>query len=591
MANYNTEKHTQILIALLKFHGVRKVVASPGTTNITFVGSIQSDPWFEIYSAVDERSAAFMANGIAAESGEPVVLSCTGSTASRNYIKGLSEAYEKRLPIIAITATQHLGRVGSGYSQVLDRSRPLINLVRESVVLGAVHSDEDIWACGLLVNKALIALRKNGGGPVHINHVTTYSGDFSVKALPAVKGIAYTEDLLDMPALDSYKRIAILVGQHGKWAARLSEAVEVFCQRYNAVVLHYHASNYKGRFGVNHALIITSQDYVPKNINIDLIIYLGTIPRYISGIRNKKCEIWCVNPEGDVRDRERRTTRVFKLEETAFFEFYNNADNVTGKQDALVDRSLSSQWQAEFDRIIAKVPELPFSNVWLAQHTIDKFPEGCVLHLAGSNTARAWNFFKLPTSVTCFTNEGAMGIDGQLSASIGESLAAPDVIHFCVIGDLTFYYDMNAILSGSIGRNFRLMVINNGLGEEMRLYNHPAYAFGEKGKEFMSAAGHFGNKSPMLTKRYVEDAGFQYLSASNKGEYLERLEAFLSSKLSDKPLFLEVFTEDEDENDAIFQMQHLAAGSKGSFKITARNAIKRVAGDKGLVAVKKLLRR
>lgn len=96
----------------MKASDIRKIVASPGTTNICLAGSLQSDPFFEIYSSVDERSAAFIAVGLAAESGEPVALSCTGSTASRNYIPGLTEAFYRKLPVLAITASQHLGRAG-----------------------------------------------------------------------------------------------------------------------------------------------------------------------------------------------------------------------------------------------------------------------------------------------------------------------------------------------------------------------------------------------------------------------------------------------------------------------------------------------
>ena len=96
---YTNERNVQIVIALLKAYNIRKVIASPGTTNMTFIGSIQNDPFFEIYSSVDERSAAYIACGLAAESGEPVVISCTGATASRNYMPGLTEAYYRKLPI------------------------------------------------------------------------------------------------------------------------------------------------------------------------------------------------------------------------------------------------------------------------------------------------------------------------------------------------------------------------------------------------------------------------------------------------------------------------------------------------------------
>lgn len=96
---YTNERNVQVVIALLKAYGIRKVIASPGTTNMTFVASIQDDPFFEMYSSVDERSAAYLACGLAAESGEPVVISCTGATASRNYMPGLTEAYYRKLPV------------------------------------------------------------------------------------------------------------------------------------------------------------------------------------------------------------------------------------------------------------------------------------------------------------------------------------------------------------------------------------------------------------------------------------------------------------------------------------------------------------
>ena len=101
---YTSERNVQIVIALLKAHGIKRVIASPGTTNMTFIGSIQNDSWFEIYSSVDERSAAYLACGLAAETGEPVVISCTGATASRNYMPGLTEAYYRKLPVLAITS-------------------------------------------------------------------------------------------------------------------------------------------------------------------------------------------------------------------------------------------------------------------------------------------------------------------------------------------------------------------------------------------------------------------------------------------------------------------------------------------------------
>lgn len=582
--NYTVEKHTQILIALLKAHGIKKVIASPGTTNITFVGSIQSDPWFEIFSSVDERSAAYMACGMAAESGEPVVLSCTGSTASRNYVPGLTEAYYRQLPVLAITSAQHLGRVGNMYPQVIDRYEQMKDMVKASVQITPVTSTEDIWDCELKINKAILALSKNGGGPAHINLVTTYSRDFTAKELPIVKKIQHYDSFDKMPSLKTYTRIAILVGAHNRWQDELTEAVEKFCERYNAVVFMNHASNYKGKYGVNHALINGLADFDTQLRKADVVIYVGSVSRYPSGTKNS--EMWRVNPDGLAVDPEKILTKVFQMDELRFFQYYVNQG-----ADAKIDSEYAKEWQKLYEETIKKVKELPFSNVWIAQQTISRFPNNSVLHIAGSNTARSWNFFKIPKSVECYSNDGVMGIDGQVSSLIGESLISKDRLHFGTVGDLTFFYDMNSIGNHFVGNNLRLMVVNNGVGAEFKIYSHPAASFGEEGNAFMAAKGHFGNKSPNLLRHFAEDLGFEYLTASTKEEYLNVVERFITPEITDKPMLFEVFTDSKNESDAIYHMNHLIKNVQSSAKSVAKDVIKKVAGEKGIKTVKKMLRK
>ena len=161
---YSDEINTLILVSLLKEHGIKKIIASPGTTNISFVGSVQIDSYFEVYSAVDERSAAFMACGLAEESGEPVVLTCTGATASRNYIPGLTEAYYRHLPVLAVTSTQHTGRIGNYVAQVIDRSSLFNDMVKMSVELAIAHSEEDKQNVITRVNEILLELTHKQSG-------------------------------------------------------------------------------------------------------------------------------------------------------------------------------------------------------------------------------------------------------------------------------------------------------------------------------------------------------------------------------------------------------------------------------------------
>ena len=580
--NYTVEKHTQILIALLKAHRIKKIVASPGATNVCFVGSLQSDPYFEIYSSVDERSAAYIACGMAAASGEPVVLSCTGSTASRNYIPGLTEAYYRKLPVLAVTSSQHFGRTGQYYAQMIDRTAPLADIAMESVQVGCVFTEEDEWACGVNINKALLALRKRGGGPAHINLQTSYSQDFSAQTLPAVKSITYVSDIKHMPSLDGFKHIAILVGVHDRWSAELKSAVEDFCGAYNAVVIRNHASNYTGEYGYNPDIIINMKHYLPRTETADLVIYIGSISRYNSGMREK--DMWRVNPDGEIRDPEKKLTHVFAMEEADFFRYY--ADAKKGKKDG----SYARQWQEEVKGILTNMPEkLPFCNVWVARILSQNLPEHCVFHLSGSNTARAWNFFPISNTIECYSNDGVMGIDGQISALVGESLVNPDKLHFGAVGDLTFFYDMNSLGNRHIKNNLRLLVINNGKGAEFRIYSHAAAAFKEEADKYMAAAGHYGNKSRTLIKHYVEDLGFEYLTASTKEEFSEAMKRFVMPTLTECSMVFEVFTNSQDESDGIYAMNHIVSNISGKTKEKARDIIKSIAGEKGLNIIKGVL--
>lgn len=186
---YSSEKNVQILVALLKEHGIRKIIVSPGATKINFVASCQCDDFFEMYSEVDERNAAYLACGLAQASNEPVVITCTGATASRNYLPGLTEAYYRKLPILAVTASQDLANAWRLIPQYIDRSQQPRDSVKMSVQLQYVQDDLDWEDCVLKANKAILELNHNGGGPVHINLVTHYENDLSISELPRVRVI------------------------------------------------------------------------------------------------------------------------------------------------------------------------------------------------------------------------------------------------------------------------------------------------------------------------------------------------------------------------------------------------------------------
>lgn len=583
MANSTDEKNTLMLISLMKKHGIKKVIASPGTTNVAFVATVQQDEYFEVFSAYDERSAAYMACGMAVESGEPVALSCTQATASRNYLSGLTEAYYRKIPILAITSTQHLGRIGQNFQQAIDRSIQPVDSVKLSVQVPVIHSEDDEWYCNVLLNRALLELRRNGNGPVHINLTTAYSMEFPVREIPKVRVIRRIGFLDSFPAvypkIDISKKIAIFVGAHKKWSNELEEAVDEFCQHYNAVVLCDAVSNYKGKYRVMYSLVASQRQYHSPVCDIDLVIHLGDVSGAF--ILSSVKETWRVNPDGEIRDTFKKQTYVFAMEEEVFFQRYNQL----GK-DYVGDDSYLRAWRIECDKFNQKIPELPFSNGWIAQHTAEALPKKSILHLGIYNSLRHWSFFDVDESIMEYSNTGGFGIDGCVSAALGASLVT-DKLVFLVIGDLAFFYDLNSMANRDVKNNLRILLINNGIGTEFKNPDNRAYKLGSLANPYIAAEGHNGKKSKNLVKHYAEDLGFLYISASTKEEFLKKIPNFVSNTPKEHPVIFEVFINTEDETETL----HILYNLETSVTVSAKNLAKSFLGDSNIKKLKKILRK
>lgn len=577
---YTNERNVQIVIALLKAHGIHRVIASPGTTNMTFVVSIENDPWFQIWSSVDERSAAYLACGMAAETGEPVVISCTGATASRNYMPGLTEAYYRKLPVLAITSTRGNHQVGHLIDQQIDRRKLPNDIAMESVTIPMVKDSEDERFCEIEANKAILALKLNGGGPAHINLYTRYSQDFSVTEIPHVNAI-YRHTIFDqkLPDIPKDGKIVIFVGSHANFSERLTAAVDKFCATYDSVVLCDHTSGYRGKYEVHYQLVCGQQQWHSPLANANLCIHIGEVSGNQFNVY--AAHTWRVSPDGALRDTFGNLRRVFIMPEEEFFERY--------AEDDVSHTELLEAMTAEVDNIKEKLPELPFSNIWMAQQMCNKLPKGCELHLGILHSLRSWNFFKLPAGIQAKCNVGGFGIDGGLSTMIGASFVQPEKIFIGVFGDLAFFYDLNVIGNRHVGNNVRILLINNGKGNEFRNYNHPCYFLGEEADMYVAAAGHYGNMSNKLVKDYATDLGYEYLAASNKNEFNAVVDRFLIPEVTDKPMILEVFTQTEDESNALEQILNVISDTKLVIRNSIKHTAKNILGKNGYEIVRKIV--
>ncbi|MBP3365701.1 MAG: 2-succinyl-5-enolpyruvyl-6-hydroxy-3-cyclohexene-1-carboxylate synthase [Treponema sp.] len=552
---YTNEKNHQILISLLKQHGIKKIVASPGIANCVFIGSIQNDPFFHIYSCVDERSAAYIACGLALESGEPVVISCTGATASRNYMSGATEAFYSKLPILIVTSSQPTCRTGHLFAQVTDRTCPPKDTCKVSLELPLIDCEEDFWICEVNTNKAILELTRKGGGPAHLNLITPYKFSEEValthKECPNARLIKRSIVGDKLPQLIAEK-VAVFVGSHKKWDAKTIELIEKFCESHNAVVLCDQTSNYFGKYRIFYPLVINQNFYNKNNTpsySVDILIHLGEVtgeenaPRMI-----KSRETWRVSEDGDIRDYFRNMTCIFEMSEKDFFSYYQNGND---EKNTYFDECIDTYKQFE-KKLPALIERLPFSNVWIAQAIACLLPSNSTVVLSILNTLRSWNYAEFQKPMNVFSPVGGFGIDGATSMLIGCSLASPNKNCYLITGDLAFFYDLNALGNRHVGKNIRILLVNNGIGVEFKKSYSLAYRLLEdEVSPYVAAEGHFGNKSPLLVKHYAQDLGFEYICASNKEEFEIVYKKFASSEFSDKPILFECFVDSDDESLAL----------------------------------------
>lgn len=560
---YTDERNVQIVIALLKAHSIHRVIASPGTTNMTFVVSIENDPWFKIWSSVDERSAAYLACGMATETGEPVVISCTGATASRNYMPGLTEAYYRKLPVLAITSTRGNHKIGHLIDQQIDRRDIPNDIAMESVTIPMVKDKEDERYCEVEANKAILALTLNGGGPAHINMYTGYSKNFNVQEIPHANAIyRHMINENQLPEIPHDGRIAIFIGAHANCSQELTEAINRFCATHDAVVFCDHTSGYRGKYEVHGQLLSFQKLYGKELVNVNLLIHIGEVSGSISVSAS---HTWRVSPDGQLRDSFGNLRRVFMMSEIEFFNYYS--------EDGVNHTEYLEAIEKEITDIQQQMSELPFSNIWMAQQMANKLPKNSELHLGIYHSLRSWNFFKLPAGIQSKCNVGGFGIDGGVSTMMGASFANPEKLFIGIFGDLAFFYDMNVVGNRQVGNNVRILLINNGKGNEFRNYDHPCYFLGDEADKYVAAAGHYGNKSQILVKHYATDLGYEYMTASNKDEFISIVDRFLAPEITDKPMLFEVFTETEDESKALEMVCNIMKDPKECIKNTVRKVL------------------
>lgn len=542
---YSNLKSVQILVAMLKKKNIKNIVISPGNSHNAIVRSIEEDGFFKTYNIVDERSAAFFALGIIQELKEPVAICCTSGTATDNYMSGVTEAFRRKMPLIVITGDKNPYYLAQLEDQMIDQVCLFKTNTKYSVTLPLIKDSKDEWYCNRLLNEAFLEMNHHGVGPVHINvpieeGMLAINNDFTTTELPDVNVIERIDSKTNQDKVEETfrklkgKKILIIYGQDNDIPEKRKNDIEKIAENYNCVISVDKLSNLhcKGSIETSRASLKGKMDGKFAELLPDVVITLAGNVAWdgkfsLKGFKNN-FESWLVNDDGKVQDYYKNLTTIFEMTVDEFLSImasYNIENN----------KSYYELWKKKTEEFT--IPEFEYSNLYIVQKLMKKIPENSVLNIGNSTIIRLAQFFDLKDSIQVYCNRGVNGIDGCMSTFIGQATTS-DKMNFLMIGDLTFFYDMNALWNRYVGKNVRIM-LNNNSGAAL-------FHFNQGLSKYPTLNENVAAEHDAVAKGWAESRGIKYLSATNKEEFDKNLEEFLNPN-SDIPILLEVFTKKEED--------------------------------------------
>ncbi|MBO0594576.1 2-succinyl-5-enolpyruvyl-6-hydroxy-3-cyclohexene-1-carboxylic-acid synthase [Nesterenkonia sp. E16_7] len=527
------------LVALLKAHGVRHVVISPGSRHYPIMRSLEHDPDFHLYSVVDERSAGFFAIGVIRATNSPVAVLTTSGTAAVNLSSPIADAYYQRLPLVAITADRFPQLLDQMEDQMVDQSNLFAGTLRSRALLRPINTDTDHWYNNRVINEALLALRINGVGPVHVNvPIDNHTGlAYSTKTLPSARVVSHHTptswgtDWSDVEARLRGKRVMILWGQSGPVDSETLTALSDFTSRTDSLVISDHLGN------LDHSAVLEKAFASLRSgraragaITPDVLITMGgtlfLIEEVKALLREHEVEHWRIDPDGRIVDPFWQLTDVFQV---SSLDFLSKAVSVSSPQ-------VQSKYREVASGIVNHVPKIPdtYGELGTIGRFLERLPQDAALHIGNSAPMRMAHLYEIDPKINILGNRGVNGIDGSMSATIGYA-AASGQLTFLIIGDLSFFYDMNSLWIRHRPANLRILVVNNGGGALM--HSSPVPSNRAQQAALHTSAGHSDS-----VQGWVESMGIKYLQAHDGSSLEASLEIFMDPQ-SDSAIVLEAFSD------------------------------------------------
>lgn len=540
---YSDKKNILQLVALLRAHEIRNVVLCPGSRNTPIIHTLANHPYFTCYSVTDERSAGFFALGLALSGGRPAAVCCTSGTALLNLHPAVAEAFYQQVPLVVISADRPASWIGQMDGQTLPQPNVFGPLVKSSVNLPEIHTSEEEWYCNRLVNEALLELNHHGKGPVHINvPISEPLFQFTAEDLPDVRVITryqglnvYDRQYDDLIThLNGYTKRMMVVGQMNLIYLFERKICKLLYKHFAWLTEHTGNQTVPGIPVKNFdAIIYALPEEEQAKLVPDLLITYGghVVSKRLKQLLRKHPpkEHWHVAADGQVADTFCSLTTVIEMDP---FEFLEKIAYLLENKPC----EYPKRWE-QLSKQMAE-PDFAFSEMAAIGKVLKALPTDAVLHLANSSTVRYAQLFQIPDSVEVCCNRGTSGIEGSLSTALGYAWAS-DKLNFVLIGDLSFFYDMNALWCNHLRGNLRIMLLNNGGGEIFQ--SLPGLKMEARTHRFVTAL------HQTKAEGWAQERGFDYTAVHTMEELDAALSDFMQADQQGNPKFMEVFTDKAED--------------------------------------------
>ena len=560
---YSNKENVNILTALLVAHGIHHAVVCPGSRNAPIVHNLNECPAITCHPVTDERSAGFYALGMAQILAEPVAVCVTSGTALLNLSPAVAEAYYQRQRIVVISADRPLQWIGQLDGQTLPQAGAFAPFVGASVSvsLPEPHNDEERWYCNRLVNEALLATWQRKTAQINVP-ISEPLFHFETKELPEERRISYDApqnsfgDIVKNGLAEDFSQASkpmIVIGQYEKTD---DEFVRIINQlKEHAVVLYEPLGHPEGGLPFDEVLQRIGNDdrYRP-----DFLLYCGNtiVSKRLKQFLRKGVEcVWEVTEDGKIHDTfscvgsviDSSTHVVLGLLSKKFYplstlpgEANSSLFTLHSSLSPLSSQKNTSEFTGLWHAALTHQEEIqrtfipPFSQMAAVKYFEEHFNSG-IVHYANSTAIRLANIY---ARHYVYCNRGVNGIEGSLSTAAGCSLVTEEKV-FCIIGDLSFFYDQNALWNQHLRGNLRILLLNNGKGG---IFNMLKGLEASPARDPLVAAEHNTTAEGICQQNKVV-----YLKAVDMQQMNDGIQQLISIE-STRPVLLEVFTDAETDS-------------------------------------------